>query len=216
VATRRLKDISLVPKKGWAALQEDGMLVKGLSFNKLLFHVEQYRRANNLPVPANVRRMVEDQICAAMEAAGNGEDKGRCAYLKEDDAENPPELRDWKHGIKSLVAFGKAVSVVAGELAVGKQVCVSREEAERRAGVCAQCPYNLNLGNCWSCGELGRLFRSVQGGLQTSMDSRLQSCDRCGCNLRTKVWVTGEALDKVEKEQGIEPSSFPSWCWRNP
>jgi hypothetical protein len=214
MADRRLKDRSRVPRHGWKALQEDGETVKGLSFKALLNAVEQYRVANGLPVPANIRRLVEEQLCRSMEKNGEGEECGRCAFLNENDLTNPPELREWRHGPRSLVNFGKAVAVVVGEMATGKPVCVSREEAERRAGVCAQCPYNINIGNCWGCGELGRIFRSVQGGLETSQDSRLESCDRCGCALKTKVWITDDALTKVEREQGIGVAEFPGWCWR--
>jgi hypothetical protein len=212
---RRIKDLSKVPKRGWRALQEDGAVIKGASFKSLIHVVEQYRTANALPVPPNLRRLVEEQICRAMEQDGEGEECGRCAFLSENDFDNPSELRQWAHGPRSLVNFGKAVAVVVGEMATGKPVCVSREEAERRAGVCAQCPFNINIGNCWGCGELGRIFRSIQGGLSTSKDARLQSCDRCGCALKTKVWITDDALSKVEGEQGIGVAEFPEWCWRS-
>jgi hypothetical protein len=214
MSTRRLKDKSLVPAKGWQALQEDGVVVKALSLKQLLFHVEQYRAANGLPVPPNIRRLVEEQICNAMEQQGKGEECGRCMFLEDDDKKNPPELRAWARGPRDLVNFAKAASVVLGEMAIGKPVCVSKQEAERRAAICSQCPHNVPIGNCWGCGELGRLFRSVQGGLSTSNDPKLESCDRCGCNLRTKVWVSEEALSKVEGLQGIKAEEFPSWCWR--
>jgi hypothetical protein len=213
--TRRIKSRSLVPRRGWRALQEDGEIVKGPSFKGLLTAVSQYRMANGLPVPANIRRLVEEQICLAMEQDGEGEECGRCAYLSEEDSKNPPALRDWKHGPGSLLNFGRAAAVVVGEMAVGEPVCVSKEEAERRAAVCSQCPHNVNIVNCWGCGELGKVFRAIQGGLETSLDARLESCDRCGCALKTKVWITDDALTKVEREQGITGAEFPGWCWRN-
>jgi hypothetical protein len=195
-------------------VQEDGQIVRGATFKGLISQVEQYRYANGLEVPPNLRRLVEEQICRALEQRGLGEHSERCEFLSADDAKNPPALRDWRRGPRDLINFGKAVRVVAGELGKGNPVCVSREEAERRAAICSQCPHNVPIGNCWGCGELGALFRAVQGGLETSADPRLHSCDRCGCNLRTKVWITEEALNLVEREQGIGAEEFPEWCWR--
>jgi hypothetical protein len=209
---RKLKDPSLVPTKGWQALQEDGVVVKGLSFRDTFKRVEQYRRANGLPVPANIRRLVEEQICKAMTPQEQG---NRCEYLNDEDTKNPPALRNWLRGPRDLLNFAKAAAVVVGELAVGSSVCVSKEEATRRAEVCAQCPFNIELGNCWGCGELGKLFRSIQGGLSLPLDARLHSCDRCGCNLRTKVWVTEAALDQIEQAQELQRGVYPEWCWRN-
>jgi hypothetical protein len=176
--------------------------------------VESYRKANGLEVPANLRRLVEDQVCKAMEAQGSGDQCGNCEWLHEDDMKNPPHLRQWAKGPGDLLAFAKAASVVVGEMAKGNPVCVSQTEAERRAAICSQCPYNIRLGNCWGCGELGRIFRSIQGGLATNQDAKLESCERCGCNLRTKVWINEESLDQIEQAQGVQVSEFPGWCWR--
>jgi hypothetical protein len=212
--TRKLKDPSLVPPKGWNALQENGTVVRGLSFRNLMVSVEAYRKANGLEVPANLRRMVEDQVCGAMEAQGNGAQCDNCEWLHEDDMKNPAHLRQWTTGPADLLNFAKAAAVVVGEMAKGNPVCVPQAEAERRAAICSQCPYNIRIGNCWGCGELGKIFRSIQGGLSTSQDSKLESCERCGCALRTKVWINDDALSKVEREQGVRASRFPSWCWR--
>lgn len=212
-AERSLKPMAgLVPSKGWLALQpETGALLKGSDFRDLVNTVIRYRNANGLPVEPNVKRQVENQVCMALP---EGEAAKRCRFLNPDDGLNPPEMRKWKSGKALLINFGKAVLTVVEETLKGTDVHVSKEEANRRALLCSQCRFNVPLANCWSCGELGSVYRKVRGGLSTKYDNLLQSCDVCACENKTQVHMTGEVLRLVAGSQGITAEPFPAWCWK--
>lgn len=202
-APRRLRDKSLVPKNGWVALQHDGTIIKGSSLSEVQRKVALFRVANGVPIDQPLNLLVESQVCDAL---GDDEATEHCVYSDDGGIKKCPK--------NSLINFGKAVLGTAGVLVKGEPVCVDEETAEARAVICAQCPHNANIGNCWGCGELGKLFRLVQGDLTTQRDSKLNSCGVCGCALRTKVWITDEALVKIENSQGLPPNEFPVWCWR--
>mgnify|MGYP006268734745 CR=1 FL=1 len=202
----------LVPSKGWKARQpETGTVVEGLNKTELISKVRSYREANNLPVPANLVRMVEDQICETMSEA---EAARRCYFLSPDDSTNPPELRDWRSGRNALLDFGKAALAVLEAGLAGKDAHVGRDESARRSAVCAQCRYNVPIAACFGCGELGSIYRKLCSGLSTPHDGLLQSCDRCGCGNRAQVHLTGEVLRTVAGKQGLTADVFPDWCWK--
>lgn len=204
---RRLRSPSIIPTRGWKALQGDGYVISAGSFVGLIANVRKYLEANNPDGCVVVTKaLVEDQICNAIPPE---EQATLCVYVEDKDFTPNKNMA-------TPLAFAKAVAVVVGHLAIGKQVCVNEGVAMQRASVCAQCPYNMKTGiGCWGCGGLGNLFRTIQGGLTTPLDAVLNSCGCCGCELKTKVWITNDALGDIEKQQGIEPTMFPSWCWRS-
>jgi len=208
----RLKDKSLVPTKGWRALQpETGHVVKGGTREALAAKVREYRVANNLPIPNNFERMLGTQICGAME---EGERARRCRFLEADDAKNPANLRAWKTGKQDLKNFALAVKETLAAHASGQQVHVPKEEAERRASICAKCVENVPIALCFGCNELGALYREITSRTETSVDPLLFSCSICGCANRTQVHIADNLLASISGQQGLTAESFPSWCWK--
>jgi hypothetical protein len=208
---RYLKNPSHVPGNGWLARQpETGTVIKGLSFVGLQREVEKYRLANKLPVDGNIRRQVEIQICDTMP-----EDEActKCRFLDEEDTKNPKHLRAWTKTKDDLWNFAIAVKGVIGAALTGKQLHVTQAEADRRAAICAQCKFNLPIGNCRGCGALGSLHRELSGSLSTSKDSLLDNCGVCGCELPLKIWFTQEVLGPIMEKQGQTPEIYPEWCW---
>lgn len=82
-----------------------------------------------------------------------------------------------------------------------------KEEAERRAAICAVCPENVvvakGCGRCWSyiTGVL-----SLISAFRTSQDVNLNACYACGCPLKIKVHAPDQAL-------ADDPFEYPSNCW---
>jgi hypothetical protein len=90
--------------------------------------------------------------------------------------------------------------------------CVSQEEADRRAEICAGCALNQRayLPGCGGCSDLGaRIFKFI-GDKKTKQDASLQSCGHCGCQNSVIVWAPLEAL--LSNETQLPPP--PNWCWK--
>ena len=208
----RLIDTSRVPGNGWKAKQpETGHVVSGGHLPALVRNVLVYRNANRLPCQANAQRMVESQVCATMFA---DEALDKCIELVEDDQQNPPELRQRRSSMEDLKNFALAVEGLIESKATGTNVHVVKDEAERRAAICSNCPKNLPVGNCWGCGVLGSLYRKLLGYLTTSKDPLLQSCDVCGCDNKVSVHLAEDVHVLVAQKQGLEADEFPSPCWK--
>lgn len=212
MSQRALKNPQKVPRQGWRATQpETGTTIKGRTLRELVSEVARYRTVNGLPVEPNAQRQVENQICDTLEEE---EACRACRYLDDDDTRNPKHLRAWRSSREQLWNFALAIKGVLAAAAAGTPLHVSKEEAERRASICAQCQHNLPVANCWGCGELGSTYRSLVGSLNTVKDPLLASCDQCGCDNKTQVWFTGDVLRPVSESQGVTAAQFPSWCWK--
>ena len=73
---------------------------------------------------------------------------------------------------------------------------------------------NLPIANCWGCGTLGAIYRSISGRKASSKDFKLHSCDVCGCDNKTQIHFTGEVLRLAAEKQGFMDAEFPAWCWK--
>lgn len=210
--TFRIKDKSLVPTKGWRALQpETGVILKAATLPALGAAVREYRTANNLEIEVNFTRQLGDQVCRALSPE---EQEQRCRYLADDDAQNPKHLRVFNKTRQDLRDFAVAVEEVAAAALAGAPLHVSQDEAERRASICVKCPQNVPLAPCFGCGKLGALYRKVQGNLRTSRDPLLESCGVCGCGNQLQVHMDGGVLGTISERQGVGADDFPSHCWK--
>jgi len=207
---RRLKDNTRVPGGGWLARQpETGTVIKGLSFPSLLKRVRSYREANGLSIEPNLRRQVENQVCETL-----SEEERSMFCLDNALFSEPPELKPFRSTSQDLFNFGKALKGLLDSALAGTRLHVSQEEADSRAAVCSVCPHNLPVSNCWGCGALGSLYRTLIGNRKTSKDYLLKSCDVCGCDNRTQVHFEGALLKEVSQKQGFMAANFPEFCWK--
>lgn len=201
-----------IPARGWFAKQpETGTTLRGSTLRSLIKEVQVYRTANNLPMEKNIRRQVETQICQTM---SQDEAAHYCTFLNEDDSKNPPRLRQYKSTITDLENFGKAVKAVMETAVASREINVSQQEADRRGTICASCPRNIPIANCYGCGTLGAIYRTISGRRASANDFRLHSCDVCGCDNKTQVHFTGEVLRLAAEKQGFMDAEFPDWCWK--
>ena len=90
--------------------------------------------------------------------------------------------------------------------------CVSQDEADRRAAICAGCELNQTafLPGCPGCTNMAAEVFKFIGGKKTASDAALKSCGHCGCQNSIIVWAPLDALVKNETE--LPP--VPARCWK--
>lgn len=120
-------------------------------------------------------------------------------------------LKAIKRSVKvNMDAARNGVTMLAGWLKNGQ--FATKEEADRRALICAECPKNVDV-SCSSCAAGAFLLKqmNVVGGRTTSSDVVLKHCEACGCSNKIKVWVPKSViLEKTPKEQ---MDNLPASCW---
>jgi hypothetical protein len=88
---------------------------------------------------------------------------------------------------------------------------VPQPQAAARALVCASCPFNVP-GHKFEAAiaETIRRHEGIRSRIQlrTPSDARLDTCDKCGCYLKLKVWMP---LDKILRDK--PPADLPDYCW---
>jgi len=206
----RVKHGNQIPRGGGYNIDrpELGIVGQGSTFNLLYDRVVQYRKANGHPVGLGLRSELEQLACAA--------DPESC---EDDDPNQPPKPRrlGWQDVVLgSKVAFSVLLDKAAAAVGMGESPIVSREEAERRAAICAACTYNQPIsGMCTGlCGPLKELVRATIGTAKTSRDSDLKSCFICHCYNGIAVWVKVETqlgpMDEVTKAR----FKTVKGCWK--
>lgn len=87
---------------------------------------------------------------------------------------------------------------------------VDQAEADRRAEICAGCPYNVAVSGCSVCQGIAGKIAEVIGNRGTRWDRQLQGCAVCACENKAQVHLPLEVLHK-----GVTPEmEFPEWCWK--
>ena len=192
-----LRDRSLVPGNEWRAIVPDTDTVfTAPSRHQLIPKVAAHLRGNGLPPMIDPDVEIEHYICSSM---GEEERARRCLFC--------PEF-----GTPAPVPVATGLADVVGFLDFALKngfAQVSQEEAERRARICAMCPLNVPVSGCTIC-DIARTMvdkaSALLAGRTTEVDSKLQACAACGCQLKTKVH-----LDIKVPYRG---DNFPSYCWQ--
>jgi hypothetical protein len=180
---------------------EDGGKSRGNTLGILMAAVRDYRRINALPMPDDMQAIVEDQLCRTLPP-------GNCKFM---DGTLPAtfvntrfSLDDLKAGMKTLAAV-----VVSGKT-------VDKEEANRRAEICAACPANMQPSSaCFGCAGVEEVVGAIVGTQTTKSDQYLKVCGACHCFNKTQVWVTAEDLDAGVSDKQMERLElFEGHCWK--
>ncbi len=175
------------PNNGFPYRQpETGFLFKQIAFSDLLTEVRDHRKGNNLPIGPNFEGEVEDGSCRLLleafpEYQGCVTENGSRAYAP-GRKWNLADVRSFLHTIQGLATSGDKF--------------VSQEEAERRAEICARCPMNRDIPECWTCGGVTALIRTIKGDRNTSRDNDLKVCNSCGCDIKTKVFINKDLMKR--------------------
>lgn len=173
----------------WRYIQPETTAVfYGLSYWAVRDAVRNHRAAMKLDLSSGWEERFQDELCRQNEEV-------ICDRMKKANAvpASGITLDDLKRFMNTLISQ-------RGEL-------VDKEEAERRATICATCPKNTVVRGCWGCFGLGKLVQLFLGKNGTSKDRALDACSVCKCVLRAKVWLKLETIDN----SGLE---YPDHCWQ--
>lgn len=194
----RLLRKDVVPQDGWVYTQEShGTTIKGKSWNELVSRVRQYRLANGIAIGNDFEEILGSEVCQQQ-----GWGSPVCQHAE------PPPLKERAISLHDIVNFLKVLK----HWLLNNPTLVDQEEADRRAGICAQCPHNVEVHGCLGCTNIAGLIFNVVQDRKTPQDTVLRNCRICGCVNKAQVWVPKETLD-----QGVSPemrSEFPEWCWK--
>ena len=194
---RALIDKITTPPGGYTyRVPETGVIIRHVAHQEWVAQVRRHYTANNLQPPDDLILKMEDQLCQSM-PAGICTQVGQVPYV------------DRSLGFDHVIAGTKTI---IGWMTAGFST-IPKAEADKRAVVCASCPYNKPIEGCVACrvSALIDTVRSVAGAQVTDGDHYLHGCQMCGCSLKAKVWVPLEVLrNHVTVEQN---TALPEWCW---
>lgn len=94
---------------------------------------------------------------------------------------------------------------------------VDQEEAERRAEICASCPFNVHIddANCFGCFGFGEKVSKIIGNRRTRMEDSLHFCSLCGCSNAVSAFVPMDILARAHKLEEF-PADIGGGipCWK--
>jgi hypothetical protein len=190
------KTLNVTPPGGWRFTDPNSGLVSEANiFPDLLQKVHQHRRNNNfLPLTESE---IEDIVCRSLTPAAQAE---FCT-----DGARIPDAVPWT----KVAEFIKTAAAWVAH----RDAYVPQEEAERRAAICAGCPYNRGIaGNCAACHATVNALRTAVLKKATRYDDKLKACALCGCDNKLTVHVPLKALETVSHDFSLAQP----WCWRDP
>lgn len=189
------------PPGGWRFLElRTRLVIEGENGEDLCWKVRQHRiHKQLLPIdPASIRLEVERQICGRLglaECKPEGVEDEWVPVPADSDVMNLEKIKSFSEAAWAWLKTGGAM--------------VSKEEAQRRAGICLDCPANCDTGkDCFNC-TLGSLIR-----MAVPDDRRingLKVCGHCGCDLQSKVNAPDSVIVASDAGRNVP---YPSWCWQ--
>lgn len=191
---------SLVPPDNYRATMPDGHIIRSQSRRGLFDEIKAHYRRNGYDLPPNYREFYEDRLCRILPP-------GLCIN-ETGEATNSNDLRigieDLKHGMQVLWNITRSPDPL-----------VRKEEAERRARICAACVANIDVPGCKPCIQLANTVMDVKGKGRTTGDPFLRTCAVCKCSNEAQVWVKKEILmtgtnpEQLQRMKDLNPE-----CWK--
>lgn len=184
---------------GWQyRVPETGIEIMAGSWPQLHDFVRSHYLANAIQIPSNLYDMIVEYACR------NGAD---CTY-DEVELSKPAGRKSLEIG--DVIRF--SLSLLHGLTIGGGKV--GQEEANRRAGICAGCRFNRKPLGCTGCNArvLKEAVKTFSQHGSTPVDEQLQSCEFCGCFIRSMVWFPIETLHKFTDTTQNE--NLPDHCWK--
>lgn len=193
-----LKSLNIAPPGSWRYTcphcPDPKITSVGVTFGQLMQRVQQhYQNMNH--TSSNLMAEVEDGICQSLSPA------------------DQVEYCDTGIRQRTSIGWGEIVAFFTWLATwwVGGRELVAQPEAERRAAICAKCPYNVVVSGCGVCRQsIGVLRNKVMALSATEQDNNLRTCGVCRCDLRTIVHLPLDTL----RHRGTDYSKVP-WCWQN-
>ena len=184
---------------GWSyRVPETGIEIAGGSWPQLHEFIRNHYTANAIKIPANFDTLITEYACL------NGAD---CSY-DEVNIPKPAGLKSLQLG--DVIRF--SMSLLHGLTVGGGKV--GQAEANRRANICSTCPFNRKPLGCTGCNArvLKDAVKTFSQHGSTPVDESLQSCEFCGCFIRSMVWFPIETLHKFS--DATENENLPAHCWK--
>lgn len=191
-----LKSLLVEPPGSWYYTQpETGHQMKEVTFGMLVQRIAQHRANMKIETKGDLAAEIEKAICNSL---SHENQIAHCEF-----GITAPRSVHWT-AIQQFLT-------TAAAFVLGPDTLVTQEEAERRAGICSQCPLNVGLHGCAICRSTLNSLREKLTTRKTAQDDRLLACGVCGCDNRIQVHVPLSAL-----ATGSGDLVYPAWCWRNP
>lgn len=182
-------------RMGWFyPVEQTKVVLMSIGWPSLVKDVREHLRGNDLPVPPNLSEVMQAWWCSEMGGEACGEP--------------PPVLKtDLRAMAERFLRTAKSYIFDGGER-------VGQEEVERRASICATCPYNVPSDSfCSGCfmTSLTASAMKLVSGWKTSQDDRLKACGICSCELKIKVFIPTKHMQYRELKD-----DWPEHCWNRP
>lgn len=159
----------------------------------------EHRKSNELPLPANMMELAEDQLCRQLSP--------EWCDRSEADKNFVSTRLTWADIVQGATSYVK-------QLFSTKQPMVEQAEADRRARICAGCFLNVNPQGCGACQKMAEFVIGDVAAKSTPYDSELKACAVCACPNKATVWFHMELLEEHDtpQKQAMYP---PEFCWRS-
>jgi hypothetical protein len=191
---------SVVMPGGWHKpekdrLGRDGIIIRGDTYQGLLAAVLKFRADNLIPV-GDVEAEVEAWLCEAYPHMCH---RVPGATVSVSFVRQPSSLQ---------LITDKVLQWLAGRIVdhTGQKLEL-RSEAQRRAGICEGCKYNVRWNSsCSSCAEaVNRMSTILRFGHDVHNGEKLKACQILEHENRAAVWLKSENV-------GSTPD-LPQHCW---
>ncbi len=180
------------------------------TFKDLINHIVAYRRVNNLPPITDLETLVELFVCEIPE---------NVMYVSH-------EVKDIPLGIKQYIEGAGAFLSIAKAKIMARQVSVDVVTANKRASICAKCPYNTHkIEDKPTLQTLAHKLMELISAPSVQQDKfyfskHLGACSLCGCGLKSKVWLHREHFEHAARdprfpEDNVRDSNGELFtCWQ--
>jgi hypothetical protein len=178
-------------------IDEDGFKHKADQWEHLVVRIASYRKRAGKP-PGNPEQEILDQVCARQPE-----------YCQEDKLPVPAQ-RAIAAANESTRASSRAITQWLASILrsrrIGGAQQVPREEARRRAAICAGCPMQKSFSSsCGSCKAMRKTAKQILFGGNTSVGEKLKGCRVLGEDTSTSVHIS--------QDPSSNPA-LPANCWR--
>lgn len=183
---------NLFPPNGYYFIDSDSVRHEAAGLDGLVKALTQYRVRNAKPI-GKPRREIVDFICAKSPHICTGD---------------PREVKEkYKEIAMGSSAVIKWITALRERQRKTPSEFVTQTEADRRAAICAACPFNREWrGGCGGCNDTyDRLTGIARKGKLATGWEKLLGCRKLGWDNRTAVWLNGLSATAPD---------LPEQCWR--
>lgn len=154
----------------------------------------RHRTANNLPID-NLADIIEARLCSRMPT-------GICRDT-ETSKINVSHSKPIENLINRTLRIDRESRLQA--------IQVSKDEANRRADICADCQHNVSYsGGCASCRGIGAVVKQALAGRTVNAHAKVKSCELVGMLVIPLVYTADKIIYAAVKDRR---NKYPSKCW---